>query len=229
MNWLDITVLLCATAATAWLVYYVHWYLPEQLENRFSESLKAFSTAIELRFPTYAGISQRVFGLSAAVGSRMGLKTSELRDLQMAATLRDIGLCAIPYGLINGRAEEDWTAAERMTYERHPEVSGAMLELVPSLSNLAPIVRWHHANYEDLSSIVTQAPAGNDLPTEARVLKVVTEYIWLERTRGDFLARESIREGKGTVYCPLSAEALLAVLTSARAGDSKQAVTTSRS
>lgn len=227
MGALDIGVLLVAAAATAWLLYYVRWYLPAQLDERFRESLKAFSTAIELRFPTHAGLSNRVLGLSAGVGQAMGLRQSQLRDLQMAATLRDIGLCAIPYNLVNGRTEEEWSEAERMTYDRHPEVSGAMLEMVSSLKHLSTIVRLHHANFISDPADPTM-PSGKRLPVEARVLKVVTQYVWLERTQGDLLARENIREGIGVVYCPLSAEALLSVLTSARVGQSQTQVTATR-
>ncbi len=228
MGELDFAVLLVAAAATAWLLYYVRWYLPSQMDERFRESLKAFSTAIELRFPTHSGLSNRVLGLSAGVGRLMGLRHAQLRDLQMAATLRDIGLCAIPYNLVNGKAEEDWTEAEQMTYDRHPEVSGAMLELVPSLKHIAPIVRLHHANFDTLPADPT-IPSGKRLPVEARVLKVVTQYVWLERTQGDFLARETIREGIGTIYCPAATEALLAVLTSARVGHSQATAPATRS
>lgn len=229
MAWLDIAVLAVAAAATAWLIYYVRWYLPERLDERFRESLRAFSTAVELRFPTHAGLSQRVVALSLGAGRHMGLKARQLRDLQMASTLRDIGLCAIPYSLVNDRIDGEWTEAEQMTYDRHPEVSGAMLELVPSLSHLAPVVRWHHANFDGKSPGDPTVPTGRRLPPESRILKVVTQYVWIERTHGDLLARETIREGIGSLYCPDAAEALFAVLTSARVGETQTAASTSRS
>ncbi len=229
MDGLDLLVLVVAGAATAWLIYYVRYFLPAQLDDRFRQSLTAFSTAIELRFPTHGGLSRRVIALSVGVGKRMGLRANQLRDLEMAATLRDIGLCAIPYGLVNGKAEEEWTEAEQMTYDRHPEVSGAMLELVPSLRQLSPIVRWHHANYDGRNPLDPTVPTGNRLPIESRILKVVTQYVWQEREQGDLIAREVIREGAGTLYCPAAAGALLAVLTSARVGHSQHGVAAPRS
>lgn len=229
MDGQDILVLLVAGGATAWLMYYVRYFLPAQLNERFRESLTAFSTAIELRFPTHGGLSRRVVGLSIAAGKRMGLRPSQIRDLEMAAILRDIGLCSIPYNLVNGKAPEEWTEAEQMTYDRHPEVSGAMLELVPSLRHLAGIVRWHHANFEDHNPLDPTVPSSNNLPIESRILKVVTEYVWQERYQGDLLARESIREGAGSTYCPAAAAALLAVLTSSRVGQTQPDLTASRS
>lgn len=229
MDWLDAAVLLVAAATTVWLLYFVRHYLPAKLDERFTESLKAFSTAVELRFPTHSGLSQRVLALSNAVGVKMGLRHGQLRDLKMAAALRDIGLCAIPYNLVNGRAEGDWSEAEKMTYDRHPEVSGAMLEMVPSLKHLASPVRWHHADFDGGNMLDPTIPYGNRLPVEARVLRVVTQYVWMERIQGDLLARESIRAGIGSRFCPDAAEALLAVLTSARVGEAQASHSTARS
>ena len=112
----------------------------------------------------------------------------------MAGLLSDIGLCAIPYNLINGKEAVEWSEAERMTYDRHPEVSGAMLELVPSLRHLSSIVRLHHAPYEGVTPADPTVPVGGMLPVESRILKVVTEYLQQERMVGDMLARQAIRE-----------------------------------
>ena len=145
----------------------------------------------------------------------MGLSEKDRHKLEMAAMLRDIGLCAIPYNMMNSRPEMEWTEAERMTYDRHSEVSGAMLEMVPSLKALAPTVRFHHADYKS-DQVADLMPQGDQIPIEARVLKVVSEYVWLARTRGDLLAKETLRDGSGSAYDPRVVDAMLDVLTSAR-------------
>jgi response regulator RpfG family c-di-GMP phosphodiesterase len=210
ISWL---VCLAALGATVWLVGYVLFYLPRQMEDRFVQPMKAFSTAVELRFPSHEGLSLRVVGLSRAVGRQMGLSTKRLRDLETAAHLRDIGLCAIPYSVVNGKAANQWSAPEKLTYDRHPEVSGAMLELVPTLRHLAEIVRCHHSRFDGHDS---DGLTGKDIPVEARVLKVVTEYVWIERWQGDLIARQRVRDGLGTEYCPDVVAALWTVLTSTR-------------
>ena len=176
----------------------------------------AFSTAVELRIPSLRGLTSRVVALSLAVAGKLDLPESRRRDLESAAMLRDIGLCSIPYGMMNGRDEDAWSGAERLTYDRHPEIGAAMLEGIPSLRALAPLVRWHHApfNADDFDSA---APAREGLPVEARILKVVSEYVWLERTRGDLLARESLRAGAGVAYDPFIVAILMEVLRSPRA------------
>lgn len=214
MGILTVIVLTLMTVATFWLLYHTHTILPRQLDDRVTESVKAFGIAIELRFPTHKGLSQRVIALSKAAAIQMGLSSSLRRDLELAGRLRDIGLCSIPYRLVNGLSPSDWNVAEKATYLKHAEVSGAMLELIPELSRLAPIVRYHHARFDGADD--SGVPRGRALPVASRILKVVADFVWYERLQGSLIAREIIKAGRGSAYCPDASDALLSVLTSTR-------------
>lgn len=224
MDSTSLSILLVGTVTSLWLVYYVRYQLPRRLDERFRESLRAFSTAIELRFPAQKGMTDEVVSLCSRLGRQLNLNDRQRNNLEMSAMLRDIGLCAIPYGMMNNKAEMDWTDAERMTFERHSEVSGAMLEMVPSLRALAPTVRFHHAEFAGIGHHDLM-PTRDEIPLEARVLKVASEYVWMVRTRGELIARQAIRDGAGTAYDPRIVTALMDVLTSARG---KQALTFAR-
>jgi response regulator RpfG family c-di-GMP phosphodiesterase len=215
-------VLLALLATTGAMLYYARVYLPAKLQERTRESMKAFSTAVELRFPVREGLSNRVVSLSRELGKRLEFRASELRRIETSARLRDIGLCAIPYRLINDKPMSDWSDGDEAIYERHPEVGAAMLELVPSLSHLAPIVRCHQVNFDGSSGPFF--PSKEDIPREARVLRVVSDYVWLERTQGMLLAREGLREGSGKLYDPEIVASLLAMLTSTRVPEPTQPV-----
>lgn len=202
-----------AAAATLWLVLYVNVLLPRQIEERFFDSMRAFSRAVELRFPGQTHMSEDVEVLVARLGKEMGFSKARMRRLRTAARLQDIGLCALPYSLINDRPSYDWTPAEQATYDRHAEVSGAMLDLVPSLRDLTEIVRYHHARFDGSEG----CPMGEDLPIEARVLKVSVDYAWTLRQMGEMIARQRIFEGRGEAYCPEVVDALSSVLKTAPA------------
>lgn len=221
MDWVKWAVVASAGVTTVWLVYYTHYYLPRMLDERFRDSITAFSTAVELRFPTHVGLTKRVQALAFAVGQHLKLLPRQMRDLEMAARLRDVGLCAIPYGLVNGRTVPDWNDAEQQTYDQHAKVSGAMLEMVPTLRHLAPIVRNHHAPYNDGT---TDSATGQNLPIESLILKVVSEYVWMERWQGPLLTRQTINDGRGTIFAPEVVDALWNVLPSSRVADSRQNV-----
>jgi response regulator RpfG family c-di-GMP phosphodiesterase len=137
-------------------------------------------------------------------------------DLEMAATLRDIGLCSVPYALMNDRDRTTWTPAEALAYDRHGEVSGAMLELVPRLAHLAPIVRNHHTDFasrEPVSGVLR-----SQIPLEAFILGAVTAYVRCADLQGPLLARDMLKTDAGTAYEPQVVEALLRVLPSVRVG-----------
>ncbi len=221
MDTITTTVLSVVGLATAVLLIAMRTYVPRRIDEKYRDSLNAFSTAIELRFPSHEGLTQRVVGLSQVLAKQMGLHYRRLNDLEMAARLRDIGLCAIPYKLVNSKPFLEWDEGDLLTYMRHPEVSGAMLELIPSLRHLAEIVRCHHASYD--GSDGPFYPSHDRLPIEARILCVVCEFVWQERRFGDLIARDVVREGSGTRFDPDVAERFLRMLTSASVHEPKEA------
>lgn len=208
MQWLEFTVLSCLAGATLGLAYHLCRRLPRQLDDRTRESIRVFSRAIELRFPIHEGLTERVAILTWMIGARLGLNEARLQSLDMAAQLRDIGLCAVPYKLINGKSFMRWTEEEKAAYFRHAEIGASMLEQLPMLKQLAPIVRHHHSVYSDLR---------DQLPLGARILKAAGDYVWAERWQGEMLARTCLEQGSGTEYDPRVVRAVLDVLTSTRA------------
>ncbi len=207
--WLSIGV---CTVATVTILFYSRIAMPRRLEERLRQSIQVFGTAIELRFPSHKGLTERVVVLARLIGKRLKLSEKTLVTMQMAAELRDIGLCSIPYSLVHEKSTYNWDDADWSTYYRHAEVSGAMLELVPSLRHLAPIVRLHHTDFRGTGTEIF--PSGEDIPVEARILNVVCEYVWLSRLQGSLLSRDSIIRGRGTAFDPAVVDSLLEVLTS---------------
>lgn len=200
-------VVLGLIAVTMALGYYTRVELPLREHERRRQAVRAFSRAVELRFPSHEGLSSRVARLSLHVGRAMKLDPWRLSELEMTAWLRDIGLSAIPYRLLNGSSPMSWTEAEAATYARHPDASAAMLELIPELRRYAHPVRCHHANFDGSSG--PYFPHGRDLPIESRILKVIGDYVWRERRQGQLLARESLRDGRGKEYDPDIVDAFL--------------------
>jgi HD-GYP domain-containing protein (c-di-GMP phosphodiesterase class II) len=210
----ELAVLVAATALIGAAMFaYGRILLPLRLRQRLEQSVRAFSRAIELRFPAHRGQTDRVLYLALRVGDRMKLSGEQRSRLALAAELRDIGLCAIPYRLGNEKGYSEWSEEEREAYARHPEISAAMLEKIPSLAELAPIVGAHHEDYE----------ACPDRPIEARILRAASDYVWLERLQGTLPATEDLRSGAGSRFDPIVVQALLSVLTSSRVGEPEPA------
>lgn len=204
-----------AILTTVGLLAYIAFVLPHQFEVRIRASVRAFSTAIELRFPSTLGMSAEIVPLVRDIGVRMGLGRRQLRDLEVAASLRDVGLCSVPYQIMNYKKEQDWTSEELAIYEKHAEVSGAMLDQIPALRHLANIVRYHHVPFSRVGGQPGQ-PVGRSLGPGPRIIKVATEFVWNRREHGQLAALRHIESGSGSEYCPEAVVALKAVLTSSR-------------
>lgn len=198
--------------------------VPRQLNRRVRESLRAFSVASELRFPAQRGASDQVVFLVGEVGRRLRLSSREVSRLQMAARLRGIGLCAVPYRLLNSREPDSWSAAEQAVFRRHTEVSGAMLELLPPLRHLADTVRespwpppWQGTRRKD-------DPAGEcafvQPPSDGIgrcVLAVCSEWVALASREGHVAAAQTMLDAPADPTTRAVLEALKAVLRSSRA------------
>lgn len=182
------------------LAYYRWSIQPSMRRKRLEEAVGAFGTAIELRCPSHAGLTEPVTQLAAAVGASMKLGPRRIHRLRNASRLRDIGLCAVPYGLVNGRDWTDWTLAEAATYDCHADVGGAILETIPSLRDLASVVRQHHTPFDRTD----ETPE-----LEARIIKACDEYVWQRRHLGAAAARRHLELGSGTQYDPAVVAAIL--------------------
>ncbi|HMS55511.1 MAG TPA: HD domain-containing phosphohydrolase [Fimbriimonadaceae bacterium] len=202
-----IGVVAVALAASLCLLYYVSIWLPRQFNRRILESLEAFSKAIELRFPSHRGTTELAMDRAAELGHRLGFGASRIAELEMATRLRDIGLVAVPYRLVNHADMNEWTVEEQLVYDKHPEVGAAMIEQVPSLRHLGCVVRYHHVRWD-------RTRDREDIPMESRILKVVTDYGWLEREVGPDHAKAILTRLAGHDYHPDVVRHLLTMLNS---------------
>lgn len=214
MPTMTVLILVCVAVASIGIWYYARVFLPREMDRRYRDSVRAFGTAIELRYPGQKGSTERTWRLVRAMAQRHNLNSRQMQRLELATRLRDIGLCAIPYKLINEKAATEWSAAEHAIFARHPEVSGAMLELVPSLRHIASIVRYHHAAWD--GSDGPMFPARDELPFESRLLCIVTTYVRSEKLYGALLSRQQLTDGAGTKFDPDLVREFCAVLTSDR-------------
>lgn len=199
-------------AFSAGLLYYRYVMLPLTTDARLEGAVRAFGRAVELRFPNHSGLTEVVARIARRVGLRLGLGPKRIRDLDLAVRLRDIGLCAIPYRLVNRRQWNEWTLSETATYDCHAEVGGAILETIPALSGHSDTVRSHHAPF-----VMAEGTQAGRLPTfDARIVKACAEFVWFSRHMGTEAAIHQLEQGAGTLYDPRVAREVLRL---ARAGE----------
>lgn len=167
-------------------------YLDEY--ERVEGVLLSLARIVESRDPDTGDHCERIARNVDLLGQELGLGERDLRALQLAAHLHDIGKIAIPDSILLKHGPLN--AAERRAIEVHPEIGERILMPLRSVRDVLPLVRHHHeklngTGYPDRLS-------GPDIPASVRVLSVCDVFDALT-------SRRPYRE-------PLSAGRALAIL-----------------
>ncbi len=193
----------------------------------FRENIKTFSLsilssltgALELRYPFLSGHASRVLALSLRTGERLGLPMDELRALEHAAMLHDVGIVGVPSNILWKKRSLNDREVEMV--RKHPYLGAKLLEGVPGMEKARRTILEHHEHFD--GSGYPHGLLGEDISLAARILSVAEYYdsITSERPyRGGLMPAEAlqlIRNGRNTLF---DQEVTLAFDTVATSGDS---------
>ena len=116
--------------------------LVTELESAFLTTLGVLADAVELQDPYTAEHARKVSDLAVRVGARLGIEGDELDWLRYGALLHDVGKIGVPGEIL--RKPGALTAEERAVMEQHTLTGARMLEGIPFLAPVAPLVRSAH-------------------------------------------------------------------------------------
>jgi len=163
----------------------------------------------------YTGQHTRDVGvLARRVALALGVGAAQARMIGLAGRLHDIGKVAVPDAALQKAGP--LTPAEWAVARTHSAVGAGIVDRVPGLRPLAPLVRWHHERWDGTG--YPDGLAGDAIPLGARVLAVVDafEAITSERpyqpSRSAALALAELRRGCGSQFDPAVVGALAEVL-----------------
>lgn len=128
----------------------------------------AFARVIDAKSPFTARHSERVAEVAAGIGTLLGLDDDELRRLQRAALLHDIGKLGVSNLILDkpGRL----TDVERTAVERHPSHTRELLARVTPFAELADDAAGHHEKLDGTGYPL--GLRGDDLSQTMRILAV---------------------------------------------------------
>jgi len=104
-----------------------------RIRRAYAQTIKALAHAAEMDRPQDVGHAERVADLAIAVGRESGLSSTELEHVGYGALLHDVG-----------RIGYDGEDADTT----HPLRGAEIVEAVPFLEDVAPLIR-HHRNTDD--------------------------------------------------------------------------------
>lgn len=140
----------------------------QETAEHYRAVTEALALAIEAKDENTEDHLRRVQVFCAATGRALGLPPAEMKALEAASLLHDIGKIAVPEHILTkpGRLTPD----EYEKMKVHPGVGAEILAAVPFPFPLAPIVRHHHERWDGKG--YPDALSGEAIPIGARVLSV---------------------------------------------------------
>jgi putative two-component system response regulator len=177
-------------------------------------TLEALVAVVEARDEWFAGHSLRVAQLTASVAAEMGRNDEEIELVRQAGLLHDIGMIAVPEGLLS--KEGTLTPAEFEAVKRHATVGSEILAPIPQLGVVSGFVRGHHERWDGKG--YPDGLAGDAIPWGARIINAAEVYDALVTARpyreqlAPELAVERMSELIGSVLGPDVHQALAAVV-----------------
>ena len=143
-----------------------------RLEHAYLSTVEALANALEAK-DAYTGDHARALAeMAIAIGREFGIEGDRLKMLELAALFHDIGKIGVASEII--RKPGPLSPAERREMERHPDIGAQILEPVPFLQPIRPIIRACHERWDGLG--YPGRLSGESIPLEARIILVCDAY-----------------------------------------------------
>jgi cyclic di-GMP phosphodiesterase len=182
-------------------------------------TLEALVAVVEARDSWFAGHSLRVAQMAVSIAAETGHSDEEIEQVRQAGLLHDIGMIAVPEGLLSKQGA--LTPAEFELMKRHTVVASEILAPIPHLAGVSAFVRGHHERWDGKG--YPDGLSGEGIPWGARMIGAAEVYDALATARpyreqlAPELAVERMHELIGSVLSPEVHSALAAVVERGRA------------
>ncbi len=134
--------------------------------------LFALARSIEGKDPYTENHCQRLADCSVRLGQQLGLSQEEIRALQRAGVVHDVGKVAVPDAIL--LKPGPLTAEEWVIMRKHPVVGEHICAPLKSFRLVLPIIRHHHERRDGTG--YPDGLKGDQIPITARVLQIVDVY-----------------------------------------------------
>ncbi|MCI0461604.1 MAG: HD domain-containing protein [Gemmataceae bacterium] len=179
----------------------------------FYSTITILAQAVELRDQYTGGHTARVTEYSLLLAQQLDLSAEEVNLIRIGTPLHDIGKIGIDDSIL--RKPGRLTPAEFEVMKTHTTKGAKILEQVPDLHNIIPIVRNHHERWDGLG--YPDGLATERIPLLARIVAVADAFDAMTSDRpyrqglAPDVAFAEMDKQKGRQFDPRIVEAFLAI------------------
>ena len=115
---------------------------------------------------------QRLIEMSKKIGEILNVTQKQLDELELLATLHDIGKIGIDDGILNkpgALTDEEW-----YEMKKHPEIGHRIAMSSPELAPIAEYILCHHERWD--GNGYPQKLSGEEIPLLSRIISVADAY-----------------------------------------------------
>ena len=192
-------------------------YRKKLLESKSAHSsiIASIKTTMFEKSHETADHAERLVQLSNMIGVALSLNDQQLDELQLLATLHDIGKMSIGDNILskNDRLnDEEW-----MEMKKHPAVGFRIAQATSELIPIANFILCHHERWDGKG--YPQGLSTNAIPLLSRILSIVDAYDAMTFDRPYRLAMskseaiEEIKRNSGTQFDPSIAELFIKLIS----------------
>jgi putative nucleotidyltransferase with HDIG domain len=185
-----------------------------QLNDLYLSTIETLAMAVDAKDQITHGHIRRVQVYAVQLAKCLGVRDDhQLKALEAAALLHDMGKLAIPEHILNKPGA--LTRAEFTTMKRHADIGADLLSSVRFPYPVVPIVRYHHEHWD--GGGYPSGISGTDIPLGARILSVVDCFDALTSDRpyrpklSSDEAFDILLERRGSMYDPLVVDTFVRV------------------
>jgi len=183
-------------------------------EGTYLQMARVLAQMVEMHEPYARGHSERVVLLANEIAIQLGCPDQLIRDIQLAATVHDIGKIVIPDHILFKPGH--LTSAEYSEIKRHPMATVDIIRHVDYFRDIIPLVESHHEWYNGKG--YPKKLKGENIPLGARILAVADAYDAMTCPRpyrprlSNEQAVQVLKKGAGTQWDPAVVDAFLRIL-----------------
>jgi len=189
--------------------------LTHQQESILHSSIvSSIKSSMSIKSQETVDHSERLAVLTRKIGEELDLTPCELYELELFATLHDIGKISISDEILNKSGElspDEWTQMKT-----HAEIGYNIAMSTSELKSIAGYILSHHENWN--GSGYPHGISGEDIPLLSRILAIADTYDAMTQDRvyrtamGREIALEEIRQNTGSKFDPAIAAVFFQVV-----------------